>query len=38
MLTFIHMPTDPPLVNPKVEMPLELCVEEDSIPEPTFPQ
>ena len=30
-----RMPTDPPLVNPKVEMPLVLCEEEDVILEST---
>ena len=31
------MPTNPPPFEPKVEMPLELCEEEDAILEPFSP-
>ena len=31
------MTTNPPLVDPKIEAPHELCEEEDAILEPTFP-
>ena len=33
---YMRMPTDPPLVNPKVEMLLELCDEEDATLKLTF--
>ena len=33
----MRMPTDPPLVDPKVEMQLGQCEVEDATPEATIP-
>ena len=33
----MRMPTNSPLIDLKVEMPIQLCEKEDTVPEPNLP-